>query len=229
MSENPARAITEDGFEEFFKDLVRTYSPDAKFVHAKDLKCIGCHGCCKGANVSLALSDIFRMSEHLKMTPRDFIVKYAGFTVVKDKDTDDDLYFFGLNATGPDGCPFLTDAGCSIYAVRPMVCRAFPTNVPKFIRYDILQDRNKKRPECGVHKADPNTYIIPDIGLLVDIYTGSKAMYDYIKEIGNQNWSPRHADGFVHRELANRRRKAERDLIARHIAEDLVEYMKELN
>lgn len=228
MSDNPAKAITEDSFEEFFKDLVKSYSSDAEFVYANDIKCAGCHGCCKGTNVSIALSDIFRISEYLEMTPRDFIVKYGGFTVVADK-TGNTVYFFGLNTTHVDGCPFLTDEGCSIYAVRPMVCRAYPTTTSTHMRFDIVQNRNKTHPVCYIHQVAPNTYIIPDVSLLIDIHIGATVMYEYVVEVGNQNWGPHIADGFVHRELAFRRRKDERDRLANHIAAEIADYMKKLS
>lgn len=226
MSENPARAVTEDSFEEFFKDLVRSYSPDAKFVYHKDLKCSGCQACCKGVPVSIFLSDIFRISKHLNMTPRDFFVKYGGFMPAAD-DKGNTAYFFVLNAT--NGCPFLTANGCSIHDMKPMICRAYPVTEPVHIQYDIIQKRNKVHPVCAIHQAAPNTYIIPDIGILIDIHIGAVVMYEYIVEVGNQNWSPRIADGFVHRELAARRRKDERENVVCKMATTIVDCMKKLN
>jgi Fe-S-cluster containining protein len=226
MSDNPAKAITEDGFEEFFKDLVRSYSPDAEFVYANDIKCAGCQACCKGVPVSLYLSDIFRISAHLKMTPRDFFVKYGGFVHATDANNNE-IYFFTLNAI--NGCPFLTTGGCSIHAIKPMICRAYPVTTPNRVRLDIIQNMNKTtHAACAIHQVAPNTYIIPDISLLIDIDIGATVMYEYILEVGSRSWSPRIADGFIHREMAFRRRKDERDLRANRISVTVADSMKEL-
>jgi len=77
--------------------------------------CLDCAACCKGYNPIVEEHDIVRISEHLKITPVEFLGNY---TFV---DEDDDWVIDG----GP--CPFLEeDNKCSIYEFRPESCQDYP-------------------------------------------------------------------------------------------------------
>ncbi|MFT4661228.1 MAG: Fe-S-cluster containining protein [Patiriisocius sp.] len=94
-------------------------------LHEKEfenISCLNCANCCKTTGPLFTQKDIDRISQHLKMSPGDFVSKYLRI----DEDNDYVLQ------TVP--CSFLLDNNeCSIYDIRPKACREFPhTDRKKF-------------------------------------------------------------------------------------------------
>ena len=85
---------------------------------------VGCFTrCCRDITIFLTPYDILRMKNALGIPSGDFLSRYtatligdAGLPVVVLKMTDD----------AEKTCPFVTDAGCSIYGDRPWACRVYP-------------------------------------------------------------------------------------------------------
>ena len=78
------------------------------------IDCLSCGNCCKTMTPTFLTADIKRISKHLKITAKEFEVKY----LEKDKKE-------WVNTKQP--CQFLgSDNKCSIYEIRPKDCRGFP-------------------------------------------------------------------------------------------------------
>ncbi|MBI3865092.1 MAG: YkgJ family cysteine cluster protein [Planctomycetia bacterium] len=88
------------------------------------IDCTRCANCCKTMSVRFTPDDVERIAAHLGMPADRFIATYL--MVIKDDD-------FGY-AVENKPCPFLgPDDRCTIYEVRPTVCREFPhTGKPDF-------------------------------------------------------------------------------------------------
>ncbi len=93
---------------------------------------VGCwNACCSGADVTLTPYDILRLSRRLDVRPRAFLAEYtvpavweaAGLPVAK-------LKMGGEDGEGP--CPFVADAGCTVYDDRPATCRYYPLGFGTF-------------------------------------------------------------------------------------------------
>jgi Fe-S-cluster containining protein len=121
-NENAAR--DEDVTFRFLRSLKMVPNPDRIDALARDLHaqafgridCTRCANCCKTMPPAVSAEDIHRISARLGMSEEAFI---AGYLVV---DEDEGGYRM---KTAP--CPFLgRDDRCTIYEVRPEVCREFP-------------------------------------------------------------------------------------------------------
>lgn len=77
--------------------------------------CTRCANCCKSLQAKFNDEDIQRISNHLDMSPDEFVDEY----LEKDKE--------GAFRIRTKPCPFLgEDDRCTIYDIRPEVCRAYP-------------------------------------------------------------------------------------------------------
>jgi hypothetical protein len=108
----------------------------------KKTDCLTCANCCKTTGPLFTVSDIERVSKHLRQKPGQFIDKYLKI------DEDNDYVLQSLP------CTFLDSENyCSIYEVRPKACREFPhTDRKKF--QQISEITLKNIPVC------PATYRI---------------------------------------------------------------------
>ena len=98
----------------------------------RDMFCFACHKgvscwnvCCHGADITLTPCDIIRMSKHLGVRPREFLLEYT-VPAIWEKGN---LPVAKLKMGGADGqgaCAFMDDDGCTIYENRPVTCRYYP-------------------------------------------------------------------------------------------------------
>ena len=80
-----------------------------------EIDCLHCANCCKTTSPIFLMSDIERLSKTLKLSVKDFMVKYLTM------DEDDDFVL----TQAP--CPFLAaDNTCIVYESRPKACREYP-------------------------------------------------------------------------------------------------------
>ena len=78
--------------------------------------CTRCDNCCKTMDIRFDDDDIERIAEHLNMPVDEFVETYL------EADDEDSLY-----KARQKPCPFLgNDDRCTIYDVRPTVCREYP-------------------------------------------------------------------------------------------------------
>lgn len=101
----------------------------------KDINCMECANCCKTMTPTYTKADVVRISQHLRMKPKDFVNKW----LVQEDDTRD-----WVNKTQP--CQFLADNKCTIYEVRPEDCAGFPHHDKKpFDEYNQTFINNLQR------------------------------------------------------------------------------------
>jgi Fe-S-cluster containining protein len=109
---------------EFLRSLkVRDYGYDpdelAAALHERAFQivdCTRCANCCKTMGITFDKEDIERIARHLNTPMADFIEAHL------EVDQENGQY-----KTRPKPCPFLGDDNrCTIYDVRPTVCRQYP-------------------------------------------------------------------------------------------------------
>lgn len=80
--------------------------------------------CCRGADMYLYPYDAIRLKNRLGMDSDTFLERHT------DTALRDNPYFpsvmLKMSDTEDRACPFLTDAGCTVYEDRPFSCRAYP-------------------------------------------------------------------------------------------------------
>jgi len=81
--------------------------------------------CCHEIDVILTPYDILKMKNGLKISSDKFLTKYTTFQTLKD--TGIPLVKLLMREKSNGACIFLDVAkGCSIYKIRPQVCRSYP-------------------------------------------------------------------------------------------------------
>ena len=86
---------------------------------------VSCYNtCCGDVNIFLSPYDVLRLKKRLGMTSSEFLEKHALMPVQKDMKTP--VVVLRMNDDEAKSCPFLKDAGCSLYADRPWPCRMYP-------------------------------------------------------------------------------------------------------
>jgi uncharacterized protein len=134
-----------------------------KVVSGKGFSCVGCGACCKLYSiVDLHITDIFRMSEKLGITPKEFFEKNC--KVIKG---GRDTYTFAMDIEG--GCKFQKDNKCTVYEARTDFCAFYPNSHTCF---DLSQIQKKemmdKNPGCSVHLLPDGLILVPDLERMAD-------------------------------------------------------------
>jgi Fe-S-cluster containining protein len=84
--------------------------------------------CCGNINIILTPYDILRIRKALNLPASEFLLRFT--TPVFLEKTDMPGVKLHLDENGR--CPFVTDAGCTIYAHRPTTCRYYPVGMSFF-------------------------------------------------------------------------------------------------
>jgi len=124
-----------------------------KFRCHKDIACF--NECCKKIDISLTPYDILCLQKRLNLTSNEFLSQYTvpfemdkdGMPGVKIKTTDDN-----------PACPFLQEAGCSVYEARPTVCRYYALGLMSMRTENSITDENAyflvKEDHCLGHNEE---------------------------------------------------------------------------
>lgn len=78
--------------------------------------------CCQEATIILSPYDILRLSRRLGLTTGDFLRRHTR----REEEAWSGLPLVLVKPGRTGACPFVEEAGCSVYADRPAACRLFP-------------------------------------------------------------------------------------------------------
>lgn len=95
---------------EIFKNIVEIEPMKIKIL--KKIKCKKCGWCCRAQNAMLTPEDIRRLLAHFKCNYEEFYEKYL----------DKKMKIPYLKSP----CPFLIENNCTVYHIRPKVCKIYP-------------------------------------------------------------------------------------------------------
>lgn len=100
-------------------------------LEANDVFRFECHSkvscfnkCCRNLNLFLYPFDVVRLKNNLGITSDEFIDTYTDVVLRPDNFFPDVLLKMADN--DEKTCPFLSEAGCTVYPDRPDTCRTFP-------------------------------------------------------------------------------------------------------
>ena len=93
-----------------------------KFRCHPEIECFNL--CCRNLNLFLYPYDVLRLKNCLDMTSDQFLEQYVDVVLRPESYFPEVLLRMADNAEKT--CPFLTDAGCSVYPDRADTCRTFP-------------------------------------------------------------------------------------------------------
>jgi hypothetical protein len=112
--------------------------------------------CCGNIDIILTPFDILRLRRYLNLPASEFLLRFT--TPIYIQKTDMPGVKLHLDENGR--CPFVTEAGCTIYPERPSACRYYPVGMANFHeggeegidseRFFFLV----KEPHCKGHEED---------------------------------------------------------------------------
>jgi uncharacterized protein len=86
---------------------------------------VGCFNeCCRQLELVLTPYDVLRLKRGLGLASHEFLDRYA--LVEQTEDAAWPRVYLGMVDDGRDSCPFVSPAGCRVYAHRPGACRMYP-------------------------------------------------------------------------------------------------------
>ena len=86
------------------------------------IDCTKCANCCRESIVSVRAAEVARIAVYLGIDEAEVVQHYTA--------PDAESPRARTLRTGKNGCVFLRDNRCSIYAARPQACRDFPHVAP---------------------------------------------------------------------------------------------------
>jgi Fe-S-cluster containining protein len=153
----PASELTQ---EKILRDCARL-GPDDRFVFecGKSLDCFT--RCCADVSIVLAPYDILRLKHALGIDSSEFLERYTISPFSKDQKIPAVLIKMDSQRSA---CPFVTPAGCGVYADRPWACRMYPLGMAEprnrtatdspfhFLIQEDLCHGHGKGPGCSVRE-----------------------------------------------------------------------------
>jgi Fe-S-cluster containining protein len=95
--------------------------------------------CCRNLNLFLYPYDVIRLKNRLNLSSDQFLDKYVDI-VLRDSNYFPEI-LLSMSDNPERTCPFLSDAGCTVYPDRPDTCRTFP--VEQGVYYDAASKATK--------------------------------------------------------------------------------------
>ena len=124
-----------------------------RFRCAPDVPCF--NECCRDLNQFLFPYDILRLRAHFKIPTHIFLAKYTSSHTGPESGLP--VVTLRPNADAAQTCPFVSKAGCRVYADRPASCRIYPLAraVSRNRRTGQIQEHfaHIKEPHCQGHKC----------------------------------------------------------------------------
>jgi uncharacterized protein len=87
--------------------------------------------CCRQLDLALSPYDVLRLRKALEISSAEFLDRYT-IVELAEGEAFPQVYLAMVD-DGQASCPFVTDAGCSVYADRPGACRAYPVGRAAFL------------------------------------------------------------------------------------------------
>lgn len=120
MSNDPSYTEETQAFLQSLPEL----APEQSFQFAchPGVSCF--NACCADLNMPLTPYDVLRLRRELKMDSENFLEK---FTIMGQyPHSGFPLFFLKMNNSSQRECPFVSPAGCTVYANRSAACRTYP-------------------------------------------------------------------------------------------------------
>ncbi|MGB9711361.1 MAG: YkgJ family cysteine cluster protein [Thermodesulfovibrio sp.] len=120
---------------------------------------ISCYkSCCKNIDIMLTPFDIMRLKNRFGISSGEFLMKYT-YVFIEPK-SGYPFVFLNKNDDEEKTCPFLCEAGCSVYEDRPATCRYYPIGQVSLKKFDFTDGITEehyffvKEPHCKGFNED---------------------------------------------------------------------------
>jgi hypothetical protein len=116
-----------DAFKQAILEDAPRLTPDSRFrfrCHS-GLDCF--NRCCADVNIALTPYDVLRLRRRLGLESAEFIARHTVRPFTREQKLP--VLLLRMRDDAGKTCPFVTDAGCSVYHDRPWACRMYPIGV----------------------------------------------------------------------------------------------------
>lgn len=142
---------------------INSIAPDELTLESKfKFRCypgISCYkSCCKNIDIMLTPYDIMRLKNRFSISSGEFLMKYT-YIFIEPK-SGYPFVFLNKNDDEEKTCPFLYEAGCSVYEDRPATCRYYPIGQASLKKLDFTDGITDefyffvKEPHCKGFEED---------------------------------------------------------------------------
>jgi Fe-S-cluster containining protein len=115
-------------------DQVMAWDDSFRFRCHPGVACF--NNCCRDVTILLNPLDVPRMRAALGIASSEFLAKYTVRLV--SEATGVPAVALKMNEDEHKRCPFVTEAGCSIYDSRPYSCRMYPLDTEQGVEYRFI-------------------------------------------------------------------------------------------
>jgi len=126
-----------------------------------DIACF--NRCCRNLNLFLYPYDVLRLKQALQISSDEFLEKYVDIVMRPFNYFPEVL--LRMTDNREKTCPFLTEAGCTVYHHRPDTCRTFPLEQGTLIGASQKKDRQVffyRPPDFCLGQHENQEWTIPD-------------------------------------------------------------------
>ncbi|HHW20568.1 MAG TPA: YkgJ family cysteine cluster protein [Thermodesulfovibrio thiophilus] len=142
---------------------INVIAPDELTIESKfKFRCypgISCYkSCCKNIDIMLTPYDILRLKNRFDISSGEFLMNYT-YVFIEPK-SGYPFVFLNKNNDEEMTCPFLCEAGCSVYEDRPATCRYYPVGQASLKKFDLTDGITDevyffvKEPHCKGFQED---------------------------------------------------------------------------
>jgi uncharacterized protein len=96
------------------------------------------NSCCKDVTIFLTSLDVVRLRTALGISSTEFLEKYTHRLI--SQATGLPAIALKMREDNTKTCPFVSDAGCTVYNDRPYSCRLYPLDTEQGVEYTFIVD-----------------------------------------------------------------------------------------
>jgi uncharacterized protein len=115
-------------------DSFMTWDDTFCFKCGPDVDCF--NSCCRDITILLNPLDVIRLRKALGITSEEFLEQYTH--KVLNRETGMPAVVVRMKEDDNKSCPFVGDAGCSVYHSRPYSCRLYPLDTDQGVEYSFI-------------------------------------------------------------------------------------------
>lgn len=119
--------------------------------------------CCRNLNLFLYPYDVLRLKRNLGISSGQFLDRHVDVVLRPGHFFPEVL--LTMSASTERTCPFLTDAGCSVYADRPDTCRSFPIEQGRLLGENPTRDESVfffRPPDFCLGQNESTQWTVPE-------------------------------------------------------------------
>jgi len=133
------------------------------------------NSCCKDVTIFLTPLDVVRLRTALGISSTEFLEKYTHRLI--SQTTGLPAVALKMREDSTKTCPFVAEAGCTVYEARPYSCRLYPLDTEQGVEYTFIVDEGtchglresqewtveSWRREQGLHAYDDLDHNLKDV------------------------------------------------------------------